>query len=132
MSSTFTPMFDKRASKPNNFNHEKKPRKPRNDKKIQIKVPVTLDEKRLIGKLSLENGYQGEIHPYLDMIFSTATERNFTKYAKQYVYNDTSLYVSTKITNEVHQKIVSLKVEWGLRSIRQAAHRILMNEIHVS
>lgn len=131
MKNTFTPMFDKRVKPAYLINQEQKPRKQRKDKKTQIKVPVTEEEKLKIAKLSLQNGYQGEIHPYLDMVFSVAVERNFTKYAKVLPYKDTELYVSTKIPKEVYEKIVQLKVEWGLRSIRQAAHRILINEIQV-
>ncbi|NRD80986.1 hypothetical protein HPT25_27060 [Bacillus sp. BRMEA1] len=132
MNNIFTPMFDKRVKPAYLPQHEEKPRKKRKDKRIQIKVPVTEEEKIVIAKLSFQNGYQGDIHPYLDMLFSVAVERNYMKYARSIPYKDTALYVSTKLPKEVYDKIIQLKVDWGMRSIRQAAHRILMNEINVS
>jgi hypothetical protein len=128
--STLTPMFDKRTKLITLEDHNKKPeRKRRKDKKFQIKVPVTSEQKLQIARLSLQNGFRGEIHSYLDEVFSGAIERPYIQYSKSIDYEDVRNYVSTKVKKEVYEKIMELKVEWGLRSIRQAAHRILINEL---
>lgn len=123
-------MFDKRTKIITLDDHNKVlKRKPRNDKKKQIKVPVTEEEKIKIGRLSLQNGHKGEIDSYLSSVFSTATERPYISYSKPVSYKDNTNFVSTKVNKEVWDKILELKVEWGLRSIKQAAHRILANEL---
>lgn len=128
--STLTPMFDKRTKIITLDNEDRAAeRKTRNDKKIQIKVPVTEEQKLQIGRMSLHNGHKGEVHSYLADVFTQATERPYIKYSKAVVYKDNKNYVSTKVKSDVYEKIVQLKVEWGLRSIRQAAHRILYNEL---
>lgn len=104
-------------------------RKPRNDKKKQIKIPVTDEQKLHIGRLSLLNGHKGEIDSYLASVFSQAIERPYIQYSKPIEYKDNSNYASTKVVKDVFDEITRLKVEWGLRSIRQAAHRILINEL---
>jgi hypothetical protein len=104
-------------------------RKTRSDKKKQIKVPVTEEERIRIGRMSLQNGHKGEIDSYLSEVFSSATERPYISYCKPVSYKNNGNYASTKVKKEVYEKILELKVEWGLRSISQAAHRILMNEI---
>jgi hypothetical protein len=126
-------MFDKRTKLITIDDHnkaaERSERKTRSDKKKQIKVPVTDEEKLLIGRMSLLNGHKGEIDSYLSSIFSMATERPYIFYSKPVPYKDNRNYVSTKVKKEVWDKILELKVEWGLRSVKQAAHRILVNEL---
>jgi hypothetical protein len=126
-----TPMFDKTKLFTLDDHNKILKRKPRNDKKKQIKVPVTEEEKIQIGRLSLQNGHKGEIDSYLSSVFSTATERPYISYSKPVSYKDNGNYASTKVKIEVWDKILELKVEWGLRSIKQAAHRIIMNELGV-
>jgi hypothetical protein len=121
-------MFDKRT-KIITLDDHNKIRKTRSDKKIQIKVPVTEHEKLLIARMSLEYGHNGEIHSYLAVVFEQAIGRPYIRYSKAVEYKDNGCYVSTKVKKEIYEKIVGLKVEWGLRSIRQAAHRILVNEL---
>lgn len=128
--STMTPMFDKRTRLITIEDHNKiANRKPRNDKKSQIKIPVTVDEKLMIGRLSLINGHRGEVHSYLADVFLQALERPYVQYSKPVQYKDNGCYVSTKVKKEVYERIMELKVNWGLRSIRQAAHRIIINEL---
>lgn len=130
--STLTPMFDKTklyTIDDHNKIAERANRKTRSDKKIQIKVPVTDDEKIWISRMSLQNGHKGEIHSYLSDVFSAATERPYISYSKPIAYKDNKNYVSAKVKAAVYDKILELKVEWGMRSVRQAAHRILMNEL---
>jgi hypothetical protein len=128
--STLVPMFDKRTKLITLEDHNKSTeRKSRKDKKIQIKVPVTEEQKLLIGRISLQSGHKGEIHSYLADVFTQAIERPYILHSKPVEYKDYGNYVSTKVKNEVYEKIAHLKVEWGLRSIRQAAHRILYNEL---
>lgn len=129
--STLTPMFDKRTKLITIDDQTKKAaeRKTRRDKKIQIKVPVTEEQKLIIGRLSLYNGHKGEIHSFLADVFIQAIERPYIKHSKPVVYKDCGNYVSTKVKVDVYEKIAHLKVEWGLRSIRQAAYRILHNEL---
>ncbi|WP_223595017.1 hypothetical protein [Neobacillus bataviensis] len=129
MLSTLTPMFDKTKLITIDDHNKKAERKQRSDKKIQIKVPVTSDEKLHIARMSLNSGHRGEIHSYLEAIFKQAAERSYINYSKAVSYRDDGIYVSTKVRKEVYEKIIELKVGWGLRSIRQAAHRILHNEL---
>jgi hypothetical protein len=132
--STLTPMFDKTkliTIGDHNKAVERAERKTRSDKKIQIKVPVTDEEKLMIARQSLQNGHRGEIHSFLANAFSAALERPYLQYSKAIPYKDNGIYVSTKVKKDVYEKILQLKVEWGMRSIRQAAHRILMNELGV-
>lgn len=104
-------------------------RKIRSDKKLQILVPVTDEQKIEIGRMSLLNGHKGEIHSYLAEVFVQATEREYLIHSKPFDYKDTGNYVSTKVRMDIYNEIARLKVEWGLRSIKRAAHRILMNEL---
>lgn len=131
--STLTPMFDKRTKlitiEDHNKAADRAERKVRSDKKIQIKVPVTEEEKLLIGRMSLQNGHKGEFHSYLAEVFSVATKRPYVSYSKSIPYKNNRSYISTKVPRDVYEKILELKVEWGHRSKLQAAHRILMNEI---
>lgn len=127
--STLTPMFDKTKLITIDDHNKKAERKQRSDKKIQIKVPVNSDEKLHIARMSLLNGHRGEIHSYLEAIFRQAAERPYIQYSRTVVYHDEGKYVSTKVEKNVYEKIIELKVAWGLRSIRQAAHRILHNEL---
>jgi hypothetical protein len=128
--STLTPMFDKRTKLITINDHNKSAeRKPRNDKKTQIKIPVTDEEKLQIGRLSLLNGHKGEVHSYLADVILQAIERPYIQYSKSVPYKDNGNYVSTKVKSDVYEKIIELKVTWGLRSIRQTAHRILSNEL---
>lgn len=129
--STLSPMFDKTKLFTIDDHNKAAERKPRKDKKTQIKIPITVEEKLMIGRLSLLNGHKGEIHSYLGEVFSHAMERPYIQYSKAVPYKDNGSYVSTKVKKEVYEKIVELKVMWGLRSIRQAAHRIVMNELGV-
>jgi hypothetical protein len=104
-------------------------RKTRSDKKKQIKIPVTDEQKLEIGRLSLLNGHGGEIDSYLAEVFKQATERKYLIHSKPVDYKDTGNYASTKVRIDIHNEITRLKVEWGFRSIKQAAHRILINEL---
>jgi hypothetical protein len=124
--SALNPMFEK--TKIIKMEEQQK-RKPRNDKKKQIKIPVTEKQKLDIARMSLENGHKGEIDSYLADVFAQAVERPYLKYSKPVEYEDVRNYVSTKVTEAVYKEVVKLKVEWGLRSIRQASHRILINEL---
>jgi hypothetical protein len=127
--STLTPMFDKTKLITIDDHNKPAERKQRCDKKIQIKVPVTSDEKLHIAQMSLLNGHRGEIHSYLEAVFKQALERPYIQFSKAVAYHDDGKYVSTKVKKDVYDKIIELKVGWGLRSIRQAAHRILYNEL---
>jgi hypothetical protein len=127
--SALTPMFEKTKIFTLDDHVKSAERKTRSDKKKQVKVPVTDEQKLEIGKLSLSNGHKGEIDSYLAMVFKQATERNYLIYSKPVEYKDTGIYVSTKVKMDIYDEIIRLKVEWGLRSIKQAAHRILINEL---
>ncbi|MFS0776096.1 hypothetical protein ABC255_08830 [Neobacillus sp. 3P2-tot-E-2] len=126
---TLSPMFKKTKLFTLDDHNKSSERKIRTNKKFQIKIPVNAEQKLQIGRLSLENGFKGEIHSYLENIFSHALERPYIQYSRPIDYKDNRNYVSTKVKKDVYEKIASLKVEWGLRSIRQAAHRILINEL---
>jgi hypothetical protein len=131
--SALTPMFDKRTKlitiEDHNKAAERDERKTRSDKKMQIKVPVTEEEKLLIGRMSLLNGHKGEFHSYLAEVFSEATKRPYISYSKTIPYKNNRNYISTKVPVDVYDKILELKVAWGYRSKLQAAHRILINEL---
>lgn len=129
--STLNPMFEKTKLFTLDDHNKAAERKPRIDKKSQIKVPVTDEQKLEIGRLSLQNGHKGEFHSYLADVFSQAAERPYIQYSKAVPYKDTGNYVSTKVKNDVYEKIIELKVTWGMRSIKQAAHRIILNELGV-
>jgi hypothetical protein len=127
-------MFDKTkliTIEDHNKAAERAERKTRCDKKLQIKVPVTDEEKLKIARQSLQNGHRGEIHSYLAIAFKEALERPYIQYSKAVPYKNNGNYVSTKVKKDIYEKIVELKVEWGMRSICQAAHRILINELGV-
>lgn len=132
--STLTPMFDKTkliTLDDHIKSAARAERKTCNDKKIQIKVPVTDDEKLMIARQSLSNGHRGEIHSYLADAFAQAIERPYLQFTKAVEYKDNGNYVSTKVKKDIYEKIIELKVKWGMRSIRQAAHRLIINELGV-
>lgn len=128
--STLTPMFDKKTKLITIDDHTKE-RKTRKDKKIQIKIPVTPEQKLQIARISLNNGHKGEFHSFLDELFCEAVKRDFIQHAKSVPYKDTKNYISTKVNKEVNERFIQLKVSWGLRSKKQAAHRILFNEMGI-
>lgn len=127
--STLNPMFERTKLFTLKDHNKAAQRKQRNDKKLQIKVPVTEEQKLTIARLSLHNGYNGEIHSFLADVFSKAIDRPYLKLSKPVSYLDKGNYVSTKVKEHVIQELDKLKVMWGLRSRRQAAHRILVNEL---
>ncbi|WP_078382325.1 hypothetical protein [Sutcliffiella halmapala] len=124
--SLLTPMFNKyKTIKVEDSNK----RTIRSDKKNQVKVPVTSEQKLEIAKLSFSEGHRGEIHSYLADVFTKSVDRDFIIHATPKEYSDTGIYVSTKVPKAVHEELLKLKVEWGLRSVKRAAHRILLNEL---
>ncbi|MFB3164716.1 hypothetical protein ABLO26_25480 [Neobacillus sp. 179-J 1A1 HS] len=126
---TLSPMFEKTKLFTLEDYNKSAQRKTRIDKKKQIKIPVTDEQKLHIGRLSLLNGHKGEIDSYLASVFSQALERPYIQYSKSIDYKDNRNYASTKVKMEVYEELARLRVEWGLRSIKQAAHRILINEL---
>jgi hypothetical protein len=127
--STLTPMFERTKLIKLDDHVKAAERKKRKDKKIQIKVPVTEEQKLQIGRFSLHNGYKGEVQSYLAYVLTQATQRPYIIHSNKVDYKDSGNYASTKVTRDVYNKIAELKVEWGLRSIKQAAYRILYNEL---
>lgn len=122
-------MFERTKLITINDHNKSAERKPRCDKKTQIKVPVTEEQKISIALLSLDNGHKGEFHSFLADIYAQAIARPYLLYSKPVSYQDNGNYVSTKVKVEIVNEIDKLKVKWGLRSRKQAAHRILINEL---
>ncbi|UAL46792.1 hypothetical protein K7887_18280 [Sutcliffiella horikoshii] len=127
--STLNPMFEK--FKPVKVDMKPQRRQQRSDKKLQVIVPVTSSQKLEIARLSFSKGHSGEFHSFLADVYKLSVERDFIRHAKDKKYIETGIYVSTRVHRNVYEKLIELKVEWGLRSVKQAAHRILMNELQL-
>jgi hypothetical protein len=124
------PMFSNKVSskkKSKIFVVNEHKRKKRSDAKKDIKVPVTLEQKR--GLKLIGYNKQLSITEYASQLVGEALNRSYIKFCPAFSYPKNSQFVHVKLSQEQHQKVVQLSAYWNC-SIRQAAHRILINQFH--
>ncbi|MDC3424238.1 hypothetical protein NC797_06915 [Aquibacillus sp. 3ASR75-11] len=124
------PMFSKmRKKKTYNIPHEylnqpRSKRKERSDKKKDIKVPVSLGEKKQLKLL----GYSQKLSStqFASVLVEDSISRPYIEFLMAEEYPEEKYYVHVKLSKEKHREVVRLSAEWDC-SIRQATHRILVN-----
>ena len=103
------------------------PRKPRIDKKHDIKIPLSYEIEYLIRT-------KGRAQGKSKTVFST--ELLEKALARTYVfpevpYEDSDISTHAKVSKETYLIIGNYADKWGHGSVRKAAHRILMEMIRI-
>ncbi|UNL87454.1 hypothetical protein [Priestia koreensis] len=127
---SINPMFQKQKSSStdqqstNNVRKTAKidqPRKRRNDKKHDIRVPVSDAIKSYIKSESFE---YDSVTQYCTHLVEKGLKAGVNFPPSHYVNYDDVVHV--KVSQEMYKLIFDKQLEWDQRSIRQATHRILM------
>lgn len=105
-------------------NVRKTARKPRSDKKHDIRIPVSPETKKTI-RLLAQNSIS--VTQYCTGLITEAIDRQYDFPSVQYVNYDE--VVHAKVTKEQYDQLYSLMLKWNFRSIRQTAQRILLGMI---
>lgn len=103
-----------------------KPHKTRSDKKYDIKVKLSPGDKKILGLRMIDNA------PSLTEFCSNIVKGYLSQDMNygDYDYDENGVFVHVLLEKELHNKIKSLKVEWGMSSYRRVAHRILKEYLH--
>ena len=100
-----------------------RPRKERSDKKKDIKVPLTEEQKRMVRW----GAYQREMTAtsFSTTLVEKALSRPYLKELTEIPYEDTYDYVHVKLSKTNYEVVVKLSILWNV-SIRKGVHRILL------
>ncbi|GAE27116.1 hypothetical protein JCM9140_3232 [Halalkalibacter wakoensis JCM 9140] len=102
-------------------------RRTRSDKKRDIKIPVTKDEKEFIIRASIER--RETETEYCTKVLKTALSRHSEFYEVEYQNLKDTVHVKVDVFLE--EQIAYYAALWGCRSIRKVAHRIFMQELRL-
>jgi len=105
------------------FESERK-RKKRNDAKTDIKVSVSLEQKKALRILGFCENLS--ITQYASKLVKEGVSKEFIQYAPRTYYSKDFEFVHVKLEPPVYEKLVHLSADWNC-SVRKAAHRILIN-----
>ncbi|PEC50905.1 hypothetical protein COJ46_01420 [Bacillus sp. AFS077874] len=126
---SFNPMFNDRKEKniktePVQAQQVRKVRKVRSDKKKDIRIPLSLEAKQLIKKLS----FQYNTYPTV-LTTDILTEALYRMNEFDDVeYPQSSHKVVAKIDQETFIQLQNYCIQWDC-SIRKAAHRVIVNSL---
>lgn len=100
-------------------------RKTRSDKKIDIRVPISDDDREFI--MWNARSKRQSMTSFATEIVRDYVERNLP--FKEYPYKKYFYEVHIKVDQELYQQIVNYSIEWN-SSIRETAYRILVNSLY--
>lgn len=103
------------------------PRKPRIDKKHDIKIPLSYEMEYLIRTKGREN--RKTKTQYSTSLLEKALSRSYVY--PEVPYEDSEITTHAKVSRETYLIIGNLADQWGHGSVRRAAHRILMEMIRI-
>ena len=102
-------------------------RKVRSDKKHDIKIPVTQEEKEFIIMASIGRGESETV--YCTQLLQSALEQNSNFDEVRYVNHEQTVHV--KLGQDFYGMVSYYAASWHCRSIRKAAHRIFMQSLRL-
>ncbi|WP_157930357.1 hypothetical protein [Mycobacteroides abscessus] len=103
------------------------PRKPRIDKKHDIKIPLSYEIEYLIRTKSRARGKSKTA--YSTELLEQALTRSYV--FPEVPYEDSDISTHAKVSKETYLIIGNYADKWGHGSVRKAAHRILMEMIRI-
>ncbi len=106
------------------YNKPSRPRKERSDKKKDVKVPLTEEQKRLVRW----GAYKKEMTAtsFSTMLVEQALTKPYIKGLPVIPYEDTYDYVHIKLKKTEYDEVVRLSILWNV-SVRKGVHRILLS-----
>lgn len=105
-------------------NKPAKNRKQRSDKKVDIRVPISDDDREFV--LYHARTKRQSMTRFCTDIIRTQIENHQEFY--EHPYSQTDFIVHVKADEELYQHIVNYSIEWSC-SIREATHRILTDSL---
>jgi len=113
------PMFSKTVV----LNSENQ-RKKRSDSKTDIKVSVSLEQKKALRILGFCENLS--VTQYASNLVREGVAKDYIQYAPRTQYVREYEFVHVKLEQAVYEKLLRLAVDWNC-SARKAAHRVLIN-----
>ncbi|MFD2512115.1 hypothetical protein ACFSUR_28760 [Halalkalibacter alkalisediminis] len=102
-------------------------RRTRSDKKRDIKIPVTKEEKLFIIRASIER--KESETDYCTQLLQSSLSRNREFEEVEYVNHKETVHV--KVNAFLEEQITYYAALWGCRSIRKVTHRIFMQSLRL-
>lgn len=130
---TINPMFQSKSKHPvTKVQHEKvnEIRKTRSDKKTDVKVPVTLEQKKLLRRAARSANFK-EVTPFVSFAVKRGLARQaFNPKFKHFYPSDSSITVHVKLESRYIDMLDDLCIEWDC-SRRQAAYSVLFTIVEM-
>lgn len=101
-----------------------KKRKKRNDAKTDIKVSVSIEQKKALRILGFCENLS--VTQYASKLVIEGVVKDYIQFAPRTHYARDFEFVHVKLEQSVYERLLRLSVEWNC-SVRRAAHRVLIN-----
>lgn len=99
-------------------------RKKRMDSKTDVKVAVSLDQKKALRILGFCEKLS--ITQYASKLVKEGISKEYIQFATRTHYSKDYEFVHVKLEQPYYEELVRLSIDWNC-SVRKAAHRVLIN-----
>lgn len=126
MTTNLNPMFHPYKATPQNIKipKEPKPRKKRKDAKKDIKIPLTIEQKKFVRMASFAR--KMPVTSFVSELIIEGLNISYIKFCteEEEYFSKSTENVHCKLPQHYHDQLHELAIEWNV-SIRRAGHRIL-------
>ena len=126
MTTNLNPMFNPYHATPKTIKNlkEPKPRKKRCDAKKDTKIPLSVEQKKFVRRISFTN--RKDVTPFVSHLVIDGLNKEYIAYCteEEPYHSDSEENVHCKLPQTLYDDLHELAIEWNV-SIRRACHRIL-------